>query len=305
MPRERSPRSGGTEAHREPGPSSPSQRLARRRPSLIALALAALVGALSLGFLQAEISALPLTRTAEALEAARALPRIAPTSRAVLEAAAPAGPGCAERPLRARLSAALFLLERDVADGVDLDMRLQRFEAADAAARASLACAPLDGQTWARLASLEFLAAFEPVRYGAMMRLSARQTPYEGAAMALRWVSLAQSPDLAEQLADPLLRVDLCRFLAGGAPDDSLALLTALDRPETRAGLVGVLSAVPLDRREPLLTRAAKLEQAQAAELLARAAEAPPLPVEACGFDARHPLPPSPRKPVRFLQTAG
>ncbi|WP_062234075.1 hypothetical protein [Aureimonas sp. N4] len=288
----------------------PAAARPRRRISLPALALGALAAGLSLAFLRAEIAALPLTRTAEALEVAKALPRIAPASRAMLEAAGTAGPDCTTRPLRARLSAALFLLDRDVADETPLAERLDRFAAAQGAATALLRCAPLDGGVWARLAALDRLAAFEPTRYGAMMALSARQSPFEGAAMAVRWVSLSQTPDLPARLGEPALRIDLCRFLAGSAPDDALTLLAALDRPQTRGALQDVLRAVPQDRRDAWINRngrkqtAAPERPAALAELLQAADAAPPRPIEDCGFTESHELTPPPLRPVRFLQAS-
>ena len=281
---------------------------ARRRVSPPALLLGVLTIGLSLAFLRAEIAALPLTRTAEALEVAKNLPSITPASRAVLERVEPAGPDCASRPLRARLGAALFLLDRDIADGASLDHRLGRFAEAQGAALALLRCAPLDGAVWARLASLDLLAAFEPARYGAMLALSRQQSPFEGAAMAVRWVSLSLAPDLSARLEDEALRIDLCRFLSGGAPDDALALLAGLDRPQTRGALLEVLRAMPQDRRKALEARNAKPpvpmpeRTASLGELLTAAASAPARPIEACGFDERHPLTPPPLRPVRFLQ---
>lgn len=120
---------------------------------------------------------------------------------------------CSRIANRARVSAALFLLDHAIASNGTYEKRLEAMHLARSSTRHSLRCGPLDGDHWLRLALIESNAAFELERIQKLLGLAIATTPYEGPLMENRMMVLAEMPGrhlLARQHAT---RVDFCRFI--------------------------------------------------------------------------------------------
>jgi hypothetical protein len=72
-----------------------------------------------------------------------------------------------------------------------VDERTMRFTNAEETVDHALACRPLDGVLWFMAAKLNWIAAFEPVKFHDLVSMSISTEPYEGEAVHARWRFLA------------------------------------------------------------------------------------------------------------------